>query len=116
MPNSTAARVEKQIEREVSYIVQNKIKDNLGFITITGVKLTNDLSLATIYYSVINNDDRKNAVAQKLEKAKGFIRSELAKRLNRRTTPKLIFKYDESLDYGNKIERILKDINNKKDA
>lgn len=116
MGNHTISKVEKLIEREVSLIIQNKVKDDLGFITITGVKCTKDYSYATVYYSLMSNEDKIAATQKKLEHASGFIRTALAKVINRRTTPKLIFKYDDSLDYGNKIDKLLRDINSKKDA
>lgn len=100
------------IQRELSYILQNEVKDpKIGFCTITGVKTTNDLSYAKVYVSFMNKYQKQNIVA--LNKSKGFIRSLLAKRLTVRKCPELIFEIDTSLDYGNKIESIIKELNEK---
>lgn len=113
MANVKIQKLEKQIERELSKIFLNDVKEDVGFITVTGVDLTNDLSFAKIYYSVLGSEDKKEAVKKRLEKAKGFIRTTLGSRVQMRKVPELIFVYDESIDYGNKIDKIINKINNK---
>lgn len=113
MVNVKIQKLEKQIELELSKILLNDVKDDIGFITITGVSLTNDLSFAKVYYSVLGNDDKKNSVTKRLNKAKGFIRSTLCSRVQMRKVPELIFAYDESIEYGNKIEEIISKIKDK---
>ncbi|MGL4382867.1 MAG: 30S ribosome-binding factor RbfA [Bacilli bacterium] len=104
-------RVEQVIKREVSSIIQRDLKDNkIGFITITDVKLTNDLSIATIYVNFLGSENRNEAGLKTLERSKGFIKSKLAQRLTIRKTPNLIFKIDTSLEQGNKINALLKQI------
>lgn len=104
-------RLEKIIEREISIIISTEVKDDrLKFVTITKVALTNDLSIATVFYTVIGNDEQKAATIENLNDAKGFIKSSLSKKLEIRKTPDLKFKYDESLQYGEKIEQILKNL------
>lgn len=100
------------IQRELSAIIQNEVKNSgVGFCTITGVDVTSDLSYAKVYVSFLNRNTKKSLEA--LEKSKGFIRSTLARRLTVRKCPELIFVLDTSLDYGNKIESILDEINKK---
>lgn len=104
-------RISKQIERDVVDIIMNDMKDNkIGFITVTGAQVTNDLSYCKIYYSVLGGDKREEAAAQTLERSKGFIRTELSKRLSIRKVPELIFEIDQSIEYGNKINTMLADL------
>ncbi len=100
------------IQRELSSIIQTEVKNSgVGFCTITGVDVTSDLSYAKVYVSFLNKNTKKSLEA--LEKSKGFIRSTLARRLTVRKCPELIFVLDTSLDYGNKIESIIEEINKK---
>lgn len=104
-------RMEKILEREISNIIFQDVKnEKIRFVTITKVSLTNDLSLATVYYTVYGNDEQVNASVEALNEAKGFIRSVLSKRIEVKKTPDLKFKYDESFEQGNKIEEILKNL------
>jgi len=107
-------KLERQIEKELSKIFLNDVKEDVGFITITGVDLTNDLSYAKIYYTVLGNEDKKNAVSKRLEKAKGFVRTTLGTKVQMRKIPELIFVYDQSIEYGNKIDNLIKKINKDK--
>jgi len=102
-------RIERILEREISNIIRTEVKDDrLKFVTITKVSITNDLSIATVYYTVIGNEEQKQSTSTNLIAAKGFIKSSLSKKLEIRKTPDLKFKYDESLEYGDKIEQIIK--------
>ena len=102
-------RMEKILEREISNIIFQEVKnEKIKFVTITKASLTNDLSLATIYYTVYGNNEQIDATIEALNEAKGFIRSILSKRLEVKKTPDLKFKYDESFEQGNRIEAILK--------
>lgn len=101
-------RLEKIIEREISQIIFSEVKDErLRFVTITNVNLTGDLSLATVYYTVLGDEDQVKATVGLLEEAKGFIKGILSKRLEVRKIPDLRFKYDDSFNQGNRIESIL---------
>jgi len=100
------------IQRELSDILQTEVRDpKIGFCTITAVDVTNDLSIAKIYVSFLNKNTKQSMEA--LERSKGFIRSILAKRLTIRKCPELHFVLDTSLEYGNKIENIINEINHK---
>jgi ribosome-binding factor A len=104
-------RLASSIQRELGDIINRQVKDTkLGFVTITAVDVTNDKSIAKVYYTVLGSDIKADAANKAINRAKGFIRSELAKRIRVRSVPELRFKYDESIEYGNKIESIIKDL------
>ncbi len=104
-------RVEKMIERELALILNDSAKNELlKFVSITKVSVTKDLSIATVWYTVLGNQNEVTATSKQLISAAGFLRSELAHRLDLRKTPELRFKYDESLEYGNKISAILESL------
>lgn len=104
-------RLEKMIEREIGSIILFDVKDErIKYVTVTNVNLTNDLSIATIYFTVYGNDSQIDNSAKALFEAKGFIRSLLCKRIEVKKIPDLIFKYDTSYEQGKKIEDILKNI------
>ena len=101
-------RMNKIIMHELSSILLLDSKNPLlKFVSITKVSLTNDLSLATVWYSVIGKETEIDATKKALEDSRGFLRSELSRRIEIRKTPDLKFKYDESLEYGKHIEELL---------
>lgn len=103
-------RLSKTISKELSILLTREAKDsNLASVTITEVRVTNDLSYANVYYIV--PEYLKDKIVSSLDRAKGFLRSELAHRVKARKMPELIFKYDEALDYGNHINEILNKLN-----
>jgi len=108
-------RIEEEYKRELSQIIGYALKNPnvTGLISVTKVKVTNDLKMAKVYVSILNAKNRKDTLAG-LKKSSGFIRSELARRVNLRNTPELIFELDDSLEYGAKIDTILKEIMPKK--
>lgn len=109
--NFKQERLERILEREISSIVMSEVKDDrLRFVTITKVSLTRDLSIATVYYTVMGTEEQKQSTSENLLDAKGFIKSSLSKKLDIRKTPDLKFKYDDSLDQGDKIEQILQNL------
>lgn len=109
-----ADKISGIIQKEVSEIIQFQLKDpKIGFITITDVKVTGDLSIAKVFVSFLGQNAREEAGMKALDRSKGFIRSELAKRMTMRKVPSLIFLLDDSLEKGNKIERIIYEINKK---
>ena len=111
MSNMRAERVGEQMKKEVMDIINNKVKDpRVGFLTITDVELTNDLSHAKVYLTVLGSNKEIDNTFKALEKAKGFIKSELGSRMRLRIVPELFFEYDESIEYGNKIEKMIQDL------
>ena len=102
------------IQRNISEIIQFDLKDpKVGFITITDAQVTNDLSYAKIFVSFLGANARKEAGLKALERSKGYIRSELSKKMSTRKVPELIFVLDESLEKGNRIDTIINDMNKK---
>ena len=111
MSNMRAERVGEQMKQEIMDIVNNKVKDpRVGFLTITDVELKNDLSHAKVYLTVLGSNKEIDNTFKALEKAKGFIKSELGSRMRLRIIPDLTFEYDKSIEYGNKIERMIQDL------
>ncbi|PZD93365.1 30S ribosome-binding factor RbfA [Paenibacillus sambharensis] len=112
MAKVRVGRVGEQIKKELSQIIQTELKDpRIGFITVTGVDVTSDLSQARIYLSVLGSDEQKENTLKALAKGSGFIRSELGKRIRLRHTPELEFRFDSSIEYGSRIESLLVEIN-----
>jgi len=109
---SKIARLESDIKRSITEILRQDVKDpKVGFVTITDVRLTNDLSYLTVFYTNLDDDPKKRKTSSEaLDRSKSFIRSLLAKRVQMRKSPNITFKYDESLDTGNRIEKGLKDV------
>ena len=104
-------RVEKIIERELASIIFSEVHNELiKFVSITKVALNKDMSVAMVWYTVLGNDGEIEATKKALEQAKGFLRSELAHRLDLRKTPELRFKYDDSLAYGNHISEVFENL------
>lgn len=109
-------KVSEAIHEMVSELLVKGLKDpRIGFVTITGVKVTDDLHLATIYFTVVGSDAEKKATEQGLNSAKGFIRKEMGKNLRMRYIPDLLFRYDSSVDYGNRIDSLLREIDTSHD-
>lgn len=104
-------RLESNALRELAIILSRDSKNKkLSEITVTEVRITNDLSYMTIYYTTFFAKNKK-ACEEALEESKGFIRSSLAKKLKARKMPDLIFKYDEALEYGNHMNEIISSLN-----
>ncbi|WJD19477.1 30S ribosome-binding factor RbfA [Staphylococcus aureus] len=111
MSSMRAERVGEQMKKELMDIINNKVKDpRVGFITITDVVLTNDLSQAKVFLTVLGNDKEVENTFKALDKAKGCIKSELGSRMRLRIMPELMYEYDQSIEYGNKIERMIQDL------
>lgn len=108
-------RISSQIAKEVSYILATEVKDsNIRFVTVTDVKVTNDLSYAKVYVTILDESKKKETMLA-LKNASGFIRRELAERVELRHTPELEFIYDESIAYGAKIEDIIEELHEHKE-
>ena len=106
-------RLNNTFAREISKIIHDEIKDkDIGFVTITEVRITNDLSFAKVYITSLS--DNREKVLNSLNKASGFIRTMLCSRVKMRKMPEIRFVYDESIEYGKKIEDIIERINNEK--
>ncbi|MFZ4454196.1 30S ribosome-binding factor RbfA [Salibacterium aidingense] len=112
MSNVRADRVGEQIKKELADILSREVKDpRVQFVTVTGVDVTGDLQQARVFITVLGEEDDKEETLKALQKARGFIRSEIGNRIHLRKTPEISFAFDESIDYGNRIERLLKELN-----
>ena len=104
-------KIDEELKKEISNIISLELKNPhlTGLISVSKVKTTPDLRYARVYVTMINEKSKKENLAI-LKKSSGFIRSTLAKNVNLRYTPELVFEFDESIEYGNKIDEILKEI------
>ncbi|MDO4813938.1 MAG: 30S ribosome-binding factor RbfA [Gemella sp.] len=105
-------RLGEQIKKEITFVLATKVKNHdLGFITITEVKLTGDYSQAKVYYTVLGGEKEKEKTKTSLAKIKGFIKSEVAKKVKVRKFPELIFEYDNTSEYAMRIESLIASVN-----
>jgi len=108
---SRLERVTRLFKDEVSQIIQQELKStDLGFITVTGVKLTPDLHHGWVYFSVLGDKADKEKAAEGLKSAAGYIRKLIGQRIKMRYTPEIEFQLDETWDEINHIEDILNKI------
>ncbi len=111
MVSHRANRVAEEIKREITQMLRDEIKDpRIGFVTVTGVEVTPDIRYAKVFVSVYGEDEAKAQSLQALEKAKGFVRSELGKRMRLRYTPEINFKFDSSIEHGARIMKLLEEV------
>ena len=104
-------RLDEQFREEISKLLMKGLKDpRIGFVTISRVEITNDLSYAKVYISVLGSDREKAASLIGLRNSAGFIRTYLGKALKIRKSPQLSFVLDESLDHAMHIEEILAEL------
>ncbi len=109
-PYKRSQRLSELLKEEVADIVLHKIKDpRLGLITLTAVEITDDLRHAKVFFTVLKEED-KTLTLQILNEAKGFVRGEIAKRLRIKIIPTFEFVYDESIDRGFRIDKLLREI------
>ncbi len=104
-------KVDEEFKREIGKIIDQDLKNpNItGLISVTKVSVSSDLKNAKVYISLLNCKSKKNTL-EGIKNATGYIRTELAKRINLRYTPNLTFEIDESMEYGSRIDSILNDI------
>lgn len=109
--NNRLNRIDEELKKEISTIINYELKNPkiTGLISVTKTKITPDFKYAKVYVSILNSKNIKETFAN-LKKSAGFIRTEIAKRINLRVTPELVFVLDDSMEYGAKIDQILKEI------
>ena len=114
MTSNRAEKVSDLLKKEISLIITNEIKDpRLQNINITAVKVSDDIGIATVFYSIIGESIHKSDSkidAKILKKFSGMIRSNLAKKIKIRRIPKIIFRFDESIEYSENIEKLLRNL------
>lgn len=106
-------RIAEMIQRKLAQIIPQEVKDPRlkGFVTISAVKVAADLGHAKVYFTILDND--KKLAASILNGSASYLRSALARSITLRTVPQLHFIYDESIEYGDKLSRLIDDLNPK---
>ena len=109
--NNKLNRIDEELKKELSHIISYELKNPkvTGLISVTDVKTTPDLKYAKVYVSILNAKNTKATLAN-LKKSAGFIRTQIAKKVNLRVTPEFVFILDDTMEYGAKIDSILNDI------
>ena len=114
MASNRAEKVSDLLKKEISLIITNEIKDpRLQNINITAVKVSDDIGIATVFYSIIGESIHKldSKIDDRiLKKFSGMIRSNLAKKIKIRRIPKIIFRFNESIEYSENIEKLLRNL------
>ena len=104
---SRSQRMAEQLRRELAELVRDELKDpRVSWVSFTAAKVSKDLSHAVIYFTVMQDDERE-ATAEALNKAAGFLRRELAHRIRSRIVPSLKFIYDSSLERGMSMDALI---------
>lgn len=109
--NNRMNRIDEQLKKELSNIISFELQNSkiTGMVSVTKVRTTPDLRYARVYVSILNSKNKKETLVG-LKQASGYIRSQIATRINLRITPELVFELDESLEYGAKIDSIIESI------
>lgn len=108
MTSTRTARVARQVQQELSQIIEEDLKDpRVGMVTLTAVHMTPDLRLARVYFSRFGEPEKRQEAKEALEHAAGFLRRELGQRLRLRYLPELRFHIDDSLDRYDRISELL---------
>lgn len=116
MDTKRSRRVADQILHEVAQILQREVKDpRVGFVTLTGAKVSPDLHYAWLFYTVLGEEATRDATRKGLESAAPFIRREIGQRLRLKTTPELRFSYDESVERGFRLEELFQGFRHESD-
>ena len=114
MASNRAEKVSDLLKKEISLIITNEIKDpRLQNINITAVKVSDDIGIAKVFYSIIGESIHKSdskIYPKILKKFSGMIRSNLAKKIKIRRIPKILFRFDESIEYSENIEKLLRNL------
>jgi ribosome-binding factor A len=103
-----ARRVADQIQRELPELIRQEVKDpRVGMLTITEVEVNRDMEFAKVFFTTLGGQDEHDACLLGLQRASGFLRSQLSGRMQLRVVPKLTFVYDQSVEYGIKLTRLI---------
>ncbi|HUX46936.1 MAG TPA: 30S ribosome-binding factor RbfA [Desulfosporosinus sp.] len=104
-------RLAETLKEEISQLIRVELKDpRLGFVTLTSVEVAGDLAHAKVYVSVLGTEDEGKVSLDVLNRAAGFIRCEIGKRIRLRHVPAIVFVYDPSIEHGAHIAKLLRDV------
>ncbi len=110
-------KLEDQIQFLLSTLIQREVRDpELGFLTVTAVRLTGDRGIAKVYFTVLGEPDQVEKSSRALDRATGFLRTQLAQRLKLKKAPELRFYPDNTLEEGNRMEAILHELEQERGA
>ena len=113
--HSRPERVGQEIQAAIGELInRGDLRDpRIGFITVTGVKVSPDLRVARVFYSMMGTAEEREQTQQGLDAAKPFVRREVTQRVNLKFSPEIFFSFDESVGEGDKIERLLREVRSK---
>ncbi|QSQ19224.1 30S ribosome-binding factor RbfA [Pyxidicoccus parkwayensis] len=113
--HSRPERVGQEIQAAIGdLLARGLLRDpRIGYITVTGVKVSPDLRVARVFYSMIGTEQERADTQKGLEAAKGFVRREVTSAVNLRVSPEIFFTFDESVGEGDKIDRLLREVRSK---
>ena len=110
MSTARLARIADQIQRELAELIRQELRDpRVKLVTLTGVELARDQSHAKVFFTMLGSAEEAKACGDGLSRAAGFLRAGLAHRLSTRTVPDLPFTYDESIERGARLSRLIDD-------
>jgi ribosome-binding factor A len=116
MPSTRPSRVGDQLRAEISDLLAREVHDpGIGFLTVTQVTVTPDLQVARVYYTTLGDERARRDTARALGRAAPFLRRQLGSRLRLKRVPVLEFFFDESVERGDRIERILNELSAERD-
>jgi ribosome-binding factor A len=113
--HSRPERVGQEIQAAIGDILsRGELRDpRIGYITITGVKVSPDLRVARVFYSMLGTEKEREETQKGLDAAKGYVRREVTATVKLRVSPEIFFSFDESVGEGDKIDRLLREVRNK---
>ncbi len=115
LPYKRSNRVAKSIQRSVNDFLQKEINaDGLGIITITDTEVSSDLRHASVYYSVYGSDEEKKKASDILIKITSSLRGYVGRQIKLRYTPEIVFRYDGTIEYAARIDKLINQINKEK--
>lgn len=108
-------RIREEIKRAAAEIIRNMKDPRIGFVSVTDVEVSNDLSHVKIFVSVLGDDEAKARTLEGLQAATGFVRTEIGRAVRMRHTPEIVFRLDSSLERGARINQLLAEISSSSD-
>lgn len=115
MAKHRASRLGESLKEEISQMIREELKDpRIGFVTVTSVEVAEDLGHAKVFVSVLGDSQQSKDSLTALNRAAGFVRSEIGKRIRLRYVPEIVFKYDASIEHGAHIVELLREVHTEK--
>ena len=112
MGSSRHEKLSGELKKKISQIIQQDLRDpRIGFVTITEVQVTKDLRHVKVYFSVLGSEKEKKSAIIGLQRATSFVRRIIAQEISMRFVPEIVFKFDETYEYGQRINELLERIN-----